>query len=72
MRGEDRQIGSLFSCVDLEARVGKDHPLRALRLLLNEALAALASEVSALAPIGRPSIGEAAAGYAATSVHSIR
>lgn len=57
MRGEDRRTGSLFSYVDLEARVGKDHPLRAIRLLVNEALAALASEFTALyAPIGRPSI----------------
>jgi transposase len=57
MRGEDRRTGSLFSYVDLEARVGKDHPLRAIRLLVNEALAALSGEFSALyAPIGRPSI----------------
>ncbi len=57
MRGEDRRTGSLFSYVDLEARVGKDHPLRAIRLLVNEALAALAGEFSALyAPNGRPSI----------------
>ena len=34
-----------------------DHPLRAIRLLVNEALAALTSEFAALyAPIGRPSI----------------
>ena len=57
MRGEDRRTGSLFSYVDLEARVRKDHPLRAIRLLVNEALAALASEFAArYAPIGRPSI----------------
>ena len=28
MRGEDRRSGSLFSYVDLEARVAADHPLR--------------------------------------------
>ena len=28
MRGGDERSGSLFSYVDLEARVGKDHPLR--------------------------------------------
>ena len=57
MRGEDQRTGSLFSYVDLEARVEKDHPLRSIRLLVNEALAALAGEFSALyAPIGRPSI----------------
>jgi transposase len=55
--GRRSATGSLFSYVDLEARVGKDHPLRAIRLLVNEALAALASEFAALyAPIGRPSI----------------
>jgi transposase len=57
MRGGDERSGSLFSYVDLEARVGKDHPLRAIRLLVNEALAALAKDFSALySPIGRPSI----------------
>jgi transposase len=57
MRGEDGRTGALFNYVDLEARVGKDHPLRAIRLLVNEALAALAGEFSELyAPIGRPSI----------------
>jgi len=41
MRGGDERTGSLFSYVDLEARVGKDHPLRTIRGLVNEALAAL-------------------------------
>ena len=31
MRGSDEQSGSLFSYVDLETRVPKDHPLRAIR-----------------------------------------
>src|SRR3984885_3793444 len=57
MRGEGERAGSLFSYVDLEARVGKNHPLRAIRAIVNEALAALAGEFSALySPIGRPSI----------------
>ncbi len=57
MRGGDERSGSLFSYVDLEARVGKNHPLRAIRAIVNEALAALAGEFSALySPIGRPSI----------------
>ena len=57
MRGEDERSGSLFSYVDLEARVGQSHPLRAIRALVNEALAALAGDFSALySPIGRPSI----------------
>ena len=57
MRGEDARSGSLFSYVDLEARVVQSHPLRAIRTLVNEALAALVSDFSALySPIGRPSI----------------
>ena len=57
MRGGDERSGSLFSYVDLEARVGKDHPLRTIRMVVNEALAALSGEFSALyARMGRPSI----------------
>jgi hypothetical protein len=42
MRGGDERSGSLFSYVDLEARVGKDNPLRTIRAIVNEALSALA------------------------------
>ncbi len=57
MRGEDERSGSLFSYVDLEARVGRNHPLRMIRMIVNEALAALAGDFSALySPMGRPSI----------------
>ena len=57
MRGGDKRTGELFSYVDLEKRVRSDHPLRAIRGLVNEALAALEHEFSGLyAPIGRPSI----------------
>lgn len=57
MRGEDERSGLLFSYVDLEARVGKDHPLRTIRGVVNNALATLSEEFSALyARIGRPSI----------------
>jgi transposase len=57
MRGEDARSGSLFSYVDLEARVPQSHPLRAIRQLVNEALAALEKEFSTLySPLGRPSI----------------
>ena len=31
MRGSDESSGSLFSYVDLEARVRGDHPLRTIR-----------------------------------------
>lgn len=57
MRGTDEQPGHLFSYVDLEARVRPDHPLRAIRLIVNGALAALAPDFSVLySKIGRPSI----------------
>jgi hypothetical protein len=57
MRGEDERSGTLFSYVDLEGRIGQNHPLRAIRAIVNEALAALVSEFSVLySPIGRPSI----------------
>jgi transposase len=47
----------LFSYVDLEARVRRDHPLRAIQTFVNEALAALEDEFTAVySPIGRPSI----------------
>ena len=57
MRGGDVRSGALFSYVDLEARVGKAHLLRTIRQLVNEALATLEKEFSALySPMGRPSI----------------
>jgi transposase len=57
MRGVDERTGSLFSFVDLEARVPKRHPLRKIRQIVNDALAALDGEFSKLyAWEGRPSI----------------
>ena len=57
MRGSDERTGSLFSYVDLEARVRKDHPLRTIRRLVNETLAIMERDFAALyAGIGRPSI----------------
>ena len=57
MRGLDQRTGELFSYVDLEARVRADHPLRPIRSIVNEALAALESEFAPLyARVGRPSI----------------
>jgi transposase len=57
MRGGDERSGALFSYVDLEARVGKDHPLRTIRMVVNAALAGLSDKFSALyAQLGRPSI----------------
>ncbi len=57
MRGSDQQTGSLFSYVNLEARIGADHPLRLMRELVNEALAQLDRSFAKLyAEDGRPSI----------------
>ena len=57
MRGSDRQTGSLFSFVDLEARVPAKHPLRKIRQIVNDAPATLDGEFSRLyASEGRPSI----------------
>ncbi len=58
MRGSDEQTGSLFSYVDLEARVRRDHPLRPIREIANAALADLSEDFAALYPprLGRPSI----------------
>jgi transposase len=52
--GDDRS-GELFSYVDLEGRVRRDHP--AIRVIVNEALTALERDFAALySTIGRPSI----------------
>ena len=57
MRGDDARSGSLFSYVDLEARVPVDHPLRPIRVMVNDVLAALSGAFEALyAHRGRPSI----------------
>jgi len=57
MRGGDERTGSLFSYVDMEARVGQTHPLRTIRSLVNDALTALSPDFSAMySRMGRPSI----------------
>lgn len=57
MRGQDRLSGSLFSYVDLEERVPPDHPLRAIRGIVNDVLAGLSGEFEELySHTGRPSI----------------
>jgi transposase len=57
VRGGDNRTGKLFSYVDLEDRVRREHPLRAIRTIVNEALSALEREFAGLySSIGRPSI----------------
>ncbi len=57
MRGSDIGSGSLFSYVDLEARVRADHPLRAIKPFVEAALERLSPAFTALySGMGRPSI----------------
>jgi transposase len=57
MRGSDERTGSLFSYVDVEARIPKEHPLRAIRTVVETALIAMEREFATLySRVGRPSI----------------
>jgi len=57
MRGEDLDSGSLCSHVSCGARVPADHPLRAIRAIVDEALEVLSPESERLySRTGRPSI----------------
>jgi transposase len=57
MRGSDQQQATLFSYVSLEQRVPADHPLRAIRQMVDTALMGLWERFEALyAQSGRPSI----------------
>jgi transposase len=57
MRGEDQQQSHMFSYLSPEARVRKDHPLRALRAMMDEALSQLSRQFDSMyARVGRPSI----------------
>ena len=57
MRGSDVRSGDLFSYVDLEKRVPGKHPLRLVRMIVNEVLSRLDGDFAkAYAIGGRPSI----------------
>src|SRR5712691_925199 len=57
MRGDDREPDSMFSYVSPEQRIPKDHPLRAIRALVDDVLRDMSREFDRLyAAIGRPSI----------------
>jgi transposase len=57
MRGSDNRSGSLFSYVDLEARVSSDHPLRVIRAFADEVLVGMSAKFErGYSRIGRPSI----------------
>src|ERR1700692_1032134 len=57
MRGDDQQQNHIFSYLSPEERVRKDHPLRAIRTMVDEVLTQLSRRFDALyAEGGRPSI----------------
>src|SRR5579872_3531090 len=57
MRGDDQQPDSMFSYVSPEQRVPPDHPLRAIRQLVDDILRDLSRDFDRLyATVGRPSI----------------
>lgn len=57
MPGRDDRTEELFSYVNCEARVPKDHPLRAIRALVDQGLETLSADFEQLyAGEGRPSI----------------
>src|ERR1700756_4238468 len=57
MRGDDQQQNHIFSYLSPEMRVRKDHPLRAIRAMVDEVLTQLSRRFDAMyARVGRPSI----------------
>jgi transposase len=57
MRGIDHQQSHMFSYLSPEARVSKDHPLRAIRSMVDEVLRELSAQFDGMyAREGRPSI----------------
>ena len=57
MRGDDQQQSGMFSYVSLEERVPQEHPLRAVRRLVEEILRAMAKDFDGMyAKTGRPSV----------------
>src|SRR5437588_5424449 len=57
MRGDDQQQNHMFSYLSPEARVRKDHPLRAIRTMVDEVLTQLSRRFDGMyATVGRPSI----------------
>src|SRR5271166_4983997 len=57
MRGADQQQNHMFSYLSPEARVRRDHPLRAIRVMVDEVLTQLSRRFDGMyATVGRPSI----------------
>jgi transposase len=57
MRGDQQMQDPLFTYLSLEDRIGKHHPLRRIKIMVDALLRELSGEFEALyAPVGRPSI----------------
>jgi len=57
MRGTDNQSAAMISYLSCETWVHADHPLRAIRMIVDEALEVLSPEFERLyAKVGRPAI----------------
>lgn len=57
MRGHDKQQSDMFSYLSPEHRVRKDHPLRAIRTMVDQALGNMSGRFDVMySTIGRPSI----------------
>src|SRR5260221_9790707 len=57
MRGDDEQQASVWSYIPLEQRVPADHPLRSMRMMVDEVLRDMSPQFTRLyAKVGRPSI----------------
>jgi transposase len=57
MRGDDEQQNHMFSYLSPEMRVRKEHPLRAIRAMVDEVLSQLSRRFDTMyAKVGRPSI----------------
>ena len=57
MRGDDRRPEPMFSYVSAEERIPRDHPLRAIRTLVDDVLRDMSRDFSRVyATTGRPSI----------------
>jgi transposase len=75
MRGANGRSGSLFSYVGLETRIPKEHPLRAIREIVNAAPADMSGDFAALyTRRSRPSIAPEKLLRASLlqAVHSVR
>jgi len=65
MRGKDHQQSQMFSYLSPETRVRKDHPLRLIRVMVDEILAQLSATIRQHVCECRPTVhssGEAVAG----------